>query len=398
MKKELNEKIAILVQQVIPEITKIRRAIHANPELAGEEYETSRLVREELAKSPAIEVKAPFVATDVIALLYGKGPGKNVTLRADMDALPMEEATLLPYASRNPGKMHGCGHDGHTACLLGAAKVLAQLQDEFEGSIRFAFQPGEETGGHAQYLVGAGALDEPPPSACYALHAHSTVVPGLVKTMSGVLMSGITEYRIELTGMSSIRSEPEKAVDPIAAMAQLVLQLNMLISTKVSPLDNAILDVKNVHAFNPAGDAPGKAVVEGHIRYLKENTRDVLRKSIVNILEGLKHSYGVEYTHSFREDYKINSNDPWCVELLRKITEETYGKEMFRYMEQPSMGSEDFCYFLEKAPGAFFNLGNGVDRAYCHNPKFDFNDEALSYGITLFVKLALETLEEKNRS
>ena len=207
-------------------------------------------------------------------------------------------------------------------------------------------------------------------------------------------MSGITCFKITLEGMSSIRSEPEKAVDAVIATANLVTQMNTLIANKVSPLDSAIIDFAKLEAFNPAGDAAGKGVLTGHIRYLKNSTGETLRNAVSSIVKGLEVSRGIKGTCEFTEEYRTSTNAVSCVELLKRITIEKYGEKMFQTMPQPSMGSEDFCYFLEKAPGAFFNLGGGVDKAYCHNPKFDFNDESLPYGITLMVHLALETLQE----
>ena len=393
----LDQKIDSLVQEILPAMKDIRRIIHANPELSGEEVETNSLIRRELAKIGTVQVLPPFIGTDAVALLYGKKGGENkynVTLRADIDALPMQEESGVEYASKIPGKMHGCGHDGHTACVLGAAFVLSRLTEEFNGSVRFVFQPGEERGALARFLVGKGALENPSPDAVYALHAHSTVPVGTVKTMAGTLMSGITCFKITLEGMSSIRSEPEKAVDAVIATANLITQMNTLISNKVSPLDSAIIDFAKVEAFNPAGDAAGKGILTGHIRYLKNSTGETLRNSISSIVKGLEVSMGVKGTCEFEEEYRTSTNAESCVELLKRITIGKYGEKMFQYMPQPSMGSEDFCYFLEKAPGAFFNLGGGVDKAYCHNPKFDFNDDSLVYGITLMVHLALETLQE----
>lgn len=384
------------VEKRVGEITGIRRTIHRRPELAGEEFETAALIREKLRTVKGLNVQKPYLQTDVVALLNGKAPGANVTLRADIDALPMEEHTGLPYASEIPGRMHGCGHDGHTAILIGATKVLSELTDAFDGSVRFVFQPGEESGAMARLLIGAGALEAPKPDAVYALHAHSTIPVGTIKTKDGTLMAAICHFRITLSGISSIRSEPEKAADPLVAAAALVTQMQGLIASKVSPLDNAILVFSGIKAENPAGDAPGHAEIEGSIRYLNENTGSILRTAIERQCQGIAASFGVEFHTEYANHYKISRNSPECVELLRKVTEETYGESMFRYMEQPSMGSEDFCYYLEHAPGAFFNLGIGEDRPYCHNPKFDFNDEALHYGITIMVKVALETLAMKN--
>lgn len=397
MEPQLDRKIDALVTEILPAVKMIRRTIHANPELSGEEFATNALVREELAKLNALQILPPFLQTDTVALLYGQNgkPNRyNVTLRADMDALPMQEESGVKYASKVPGKMHGCGHDGHTACLLGAAMVLSRLTAEFNGSVRFVFQPGEEFDALARFLIAKGALNDPAPDAVYALHAHSTVPVGTVKTMAGTLMSGITRFKITLTGVSSIRSEPEKAIDTIAATAELICRMNTLVGSKVSPLDSAILDFAEVQAFNPVGDTPGQSVVTGSIRYLKNSTGETLCRATESLAKGLEVATGVKCRCEFDEVYRTSSNAAPCVELLRRITVAKYGEAMFQYMPQPSMGSEDFCYFLEKAPGAFFNLGGGVDQPYCHNPKFDFNDDSLVYGITLLTHLALETLRE----
>lgn len=392
-------RIQRLVEKVLPEIVEVRRGFHRRPELSGEEVETASLIRKKLRDVRGLELRKPYLKTDVVALLSGRNPGANVTLRADIDALPMQEETGLPYASEIPGRMHGCGHDGHAAILLGTAKVLAELTDCFDGSVRFVFQPGEEHDAMARYLIAAGALDSPKPDAVYALHAHSTVPVGTVKTKSGVLMAAIDVFRITLSGRSSIRSEPEKAADPLVAAADLVTRMQGLIASKVSPLDSAILVFKSLKAENPAGDALCRAEIEGTVRYLKEETGDILRSAVRRHVNAVKTAYGVGGEIRFETPYRISRNDPDCVELLRRITVGTWGEKMFQFMEQPSMGSEDFCYFLERAPGAFFNLGIGENRAYCHNPAFDFNDEALPYGITLMVKLALETLSAgKNHS
>ncbi|OQA84330.1 MAG: putative hydrolase YxeP [Lentisphaerae bacterium ADurb.Bin242] len=390
-------RIRRLVEKVLPEVIEVRHALHRRPELAGEEVGTASLIREKLRGVRGLDVRKPYLKTDVVALLAGKNPGANVTLRADIDALPMQEETGLPYASEIPGRMHGCGHDGHAAILLGAAKVLAELTDCFDGSVRFVFQPGEECGAMARFLVAAGALDSPKPDAVYALHAHSTVPVGTVKTKSGVLMAAIDTFRITLTGRSSIRSEPEKAADPLVAAADLVTRMQGLIASKVSPLDSAILVFKSLKAENPVGDVLCCAEIEGTLRYLREETGEVLRTAVRRQLKAVMTASGVGGKVKFETPYRISRNDPACVELLRRITVETWGERMFQFMEQPSMGSEDFCYFLERAPGAFFNLGIGENRAYCHNAAFDFNDEALPYGITLMVKLALETLAAKKR-
>jgi hippurate hydrolase len=383
--------IDALISAVLPEITAIRQSLHQTPELSGQEFQTAALIRQRLA-GLHIQLLPPYLKTDVVALLKGRAAGANVTLRADTDALPMQEASGVPWASRIPNVMHGCGHDGHTAILLGAALVLEQLRDRFTGSVRFVFQPGEEQGALGRELVEAGAIDAPPPKAIYALHAHATIPVGTVKTMAGVLMAAIARFTIRVKGRSAIASCPQHAADPLAAAAYLVTALQSIVARQIGPLDNAILSIDHFHADNVAGDAPSEARLEGSARYLKPEVGATLRRLIERQLEGLDTMFGVTHTLDYTVPYEISCNDPGCVDRLRRVVAETYGPGMYREMETPSMGSEDFCYYLKRYPGAFFNLGIGEDRPYCHNPAFDFNDEALRYGINIMVRLALATL------
>ena len=393
----LSRKIDAAIERVLPEIISFRRNLHQTPELSGQEFKTAAMIRERLAGT-RVRLLPPFLETDVVALLEGAQAGANVTLRADTDALPIAETSGVSWTSTIPNTMHGCGHDGHTAILLGAAQVLSSIQEAVTGSVRFVFQPGEEEGVLGRALVEAGAIDDPPPRAIYALHAHATVPVGTVKTMAGVLMAAIARFTIRVRGRSAISSEPQKAADPLAAAAYLVTALQSIVGRQISPLDNAILSVAHFHADNVGGDVPSEACLEGSARYLKPEVGESMRHLIQRQLDGLDTMFGTTHTLDWSVPYEISYNDPACVERLKRVVIETYGPEMYREMETPSMGSEDFCYFLKRYPGAFFNLGIGEDRAYCHNPAFDFNDEALRYGINLMVRLALETLSEPNKS
>lgn len=389
----LSRKIDTEIENVLPEIISFRRSLHQMPELSGQEFKTSAAIREHLAGT-RLRLFPPFLETDVVALLEGSKKGANVTLRADTDALPLQETSGVAWASQISGVMHGCGHDGHTAILLGTAKVLETLQNEITGSVRFVFQPGEEHLSLGRDLVEAGAIDNPPPKAMYALHAHSTVPVGTVKTMPGVLMAGITSFTIRVKGRSAISSQPENSADPVVAAAYLVTALQSIISRQISPLDNAILSIANFHADNFAGDVPCEACLKGTVRYLKSETGLAILNMIKRQLNGLDTMFGTTHTLESTVPYEVSYNDPACVERLKHVVIETYGPEMYQTMATPSMGSEDFSFYLKRYPGAFFNLGIGEDRPYCHNTAFDFNDEAIRYGINIMVRLALKTLSE----
>jgi hippurate hydrolase len=389
----LSRKIDTEIERVLPEIISIRRSLHQAPELSGQEFKTAARIRDWLSGTQ-LQLLPPFLRTDVVGLLQGARQGYNVTLRADTDALPMQETSGVSWRSQAEGVTHGCGHDGHTAILLGTAWVLDRLRDAVTGSIRFVFQPGEENGALGRNLVEAGAIDDPPPRAVYALHAHATVPVGTVKTMAGVLMAAIARFTIRVRGRSAISSEPQKFADPLSAAAYLVAALQSIVSRQISPLDNAILSVAHFHADNIAGDAPCEACLEGSARYLKPEVGAAMRELITRQLQGLDTMFGTTHTLEWTVPYETSYNDPACVARLKRVVTETYGPEGYREMEAPSMGSEDFCFFLKRYPGAFFNLGIGEDRPYCHNPAFDFNDEALRYGIDIMVRLALETLAE----
>ncbi len=262
--KSLKAQIAGIVRDMV----KVRHTIHQNPEIALKEFDTSALIRK-LLKKAGIEVHKPFLQTDVVAMVKGKKPGKNVTLRADIDALPLLEKTGLPYASQRKGTMHACGHDGHTAMLLGAALLLNRLREELNGSVRFVFQPGEEIVAAGKQLVARGALQDPKPDAVFALHAWAGMPLGAVASKPGALLAASDFFTVEVKGKGAHGSRPEDSIDPILTAARIVDALQSVVSREVSSLEPVVVSVCRIAGGTNGNVIPDSVEIEGTTRYLK---------------------------------------------------------------------------------------------------------------------------------
>lgn len=387
----MKSQIKNLIKKHLPRLIELRRTIHSIPELAGMEFETSALIRKVLAETE-IKLLTPFLETDVVGLLQGKNSGHSVALRADIDALPLNEMTALPYASICSGKMHACGHDGHATILLGAALVLNELRDQFEGSVRFVFQPGEEVAALGRELVTAGALENPAPRHVFALHAHPGKVTGTILSRPGAIMAATGFFKIIITGRGGHGSQPQNTVDPIVIASQLVTALQSIVARNIDPQEAAVVSVCRFNAGNNENVIPEQALLEGTIRFLNQEVGKKLLELIKRQTEGICHANGANYTFEYSLPYEPCINDPECVKMVQHTAVELFGKEMYQEMPRSSMGGEDFCYFLKKYPGAFFNLGVGTDSPGIHNPHFNFNDDALENGIMMMVHLALKSL------
>ena len=387
----MKSQIKNLIKKHLPRLIELRRTIHSIPELAGMEFETSALIRKVLAETE-IKLLTPFLETDVVGLLQGKNSGHSVALRADIDALPLNEMTALPYASICSGKMHACGHDGHATILLGTALVLNELRDQFEGSVRFVFQPGEEVAALGRELVAAGALENPAPRHVFALHAHPGKVTGTILSRPGAIMAAAGFFKIIITGRGGHGSQPQNTVDPIVIASQLVTALQSIVARNIDPQEAAVVSVCRFSAGNNENVIPEQALLEGTIRFLNQEVGKKLPELIKRQTEGICHANGAKYTFEYSLPYEPCINDPECVKMVQHTAVELFGKEMYQEMPRSSMGGEDFCYFLKKYPGAFFNLGVGTDSPGIHNPHFNFNDDALENGIMMMVHLALKSL------
>lgn len=387
----MKDQINILIKKYLPRLIELRHKIHSTPELAGMEFETSGLIRQVLAETK-IELLPPFLETDVVGLLQGKSSGNSVALRADIDALPLDEINPLPYASKCSGKMHACGHDGHTAILLGTALVLNELRNQFDGSVRFVFQPGEEVAALGRELVAAGALENPEPRHVFALHAHPGQATGTILSRAGTIMAAAGFFKIIITGRGGHGSRPQDTVDPIVIASQLVTALQSIVARNIDPQEAAVISVCRFSAGNNENVIPQQALLEGTVRFLNQEIGAKLPELIKRQTEGICHASGAEFSFEYSLPYEPCINDTKCVEMVQNTAIELFGEGMYKEMPRSSMGGEDFCYFLKKYPGAFFNLGVGTDTPGIHNPQFDFNDDALENGIMMMVHLALKSL------
>jgi hippurate hydrolase len=388
------QNLKIQIAKIVPHIVKIRHAIHQNPEIALKEFETSALIRS-LLKKAGIEVLKPFLETDVVAMVKGKKPGKNVTLRADIDALPLLEKTGLPYASKRQGTMHACGHDGHTAMLLGAALLLNRMRDQVGGSVRFVFQPGEEIVAAGKQLVATGALQNPRPDAVFALHAWAGMPLGAVASKPGALLAASDFFTVEVKGKGAHGSRPEDSIDPILTVARLVEALQSLVSREFSSLEPVVVSVCRIAGGTNGNVIPDSAEIEGTTRYLKPELKQKIESAIRRIVKGVCDSMGASFSLKYDSPYIPTINDDHMVALGKTVALRVLGPGKWFDLTSPSMGAEDFSYYIRKHPGAMFRLGMGEKSASLHNSHFDFNDKAITSGILFLVSLALEVLSEE---
>lgn len=379
------------IDSILPEIVDIRHTLHQNPEIALKECETAEFIRKTL-KPTRIRLLKPFLETDVVAILQGKKQGKNITLRADIDALPIQEKTGLPYASKRAGFMHACGHDGHTAMLMGATFVLSKFKDEFNGSVRFVFQPGEEIAAAGKDLVEKGALKNPKPDAVIALHAWPGLREGTIASKPGVLMAASDFFKIEIKGKGAHGSRPEDSIDPILTAARVVESLQSVVSRNVSALDPVVISVCRISGGTNSNVIPDRVEMEGTVRYLKAELGKNIPAHMKRAVKGVCDSMGASYELSYSSPYIPTMNDPAIVDLGRSIAKRVLGPSGWIELKDPSMGGEDFAYYILKYPGAMFRIGMGKESPSLHNSKFDFNDHALRNGILFLASTALEFL------
>ncbi|MFH0919823.1 MAG: M20 family metallopeptidase [Fibrobacterota bacterium] len=376
------------ISPLIPRIREFRRDLHSEPEIGLMEYKTHKKIRKALAET-SLSFWEPLLGTDVIAELKGKS-SRTVCLRADIDALPVEEKTGLPYASRIQGMMHACGHDGHTAILTGAALALNALKEELPVSVRFIFQPGEEKICAGRTLVERGACDDT--EAAYALHAWPGLPVGTVSCRKGPIFAAGAGYKIEFLGKGGHGAMPEAARNPIPAVARAVDQL-LALHRKVNPMDHSVVTPCVMHAGTLANIIPESAVLEGTFRYLSTERGDQLEETIRGIAASVAQAEGISHAVAIHRIYAIPVvNTDLGAAFVKELAETCLPKGGFLEADKASMGSEDFAYYLTNdRQGAYFRLGMGENAASVHNPLFDFNDEALETGILMFCLIALNS-------
>ena len=370
------------------EMIALRHEIHAHPELGFEEFVTSDLVAAQLA-GWGYEVHRGLGGTGVVGTLKVGSGARRLGLRADMDALPIHEATGLDYASRIPGKMHACGHDGHTAMLLAAARHLAQSRS-FDGTLHLIFQPAEEGLGGAKRMLDEGLFERFPCDAVFAMHNMPGFPTGKLGFRAGPFMASSDTVVIDVDGRGGHGAVPHKAIDPVVVCANIVLALQTVVSRNVPPLDMAIVTVGAIHAGDAPNVIPQTAQMKLSVRALRPEVRDLLQERITALVQAQAASYGATARIDYQRRYPVLVNDTQMTAFAQEVAREWVGEAGLIEDMAPLTGSEDFSFLLESCPGSYLIIGNGDGEGGCmvHNPGYDFNDDCLATGAAYWVKLA----------
>ena len=379
------------VDEVAPDAVAWRRYLHANPELSFREHDTARFIRETLASFGGLEIESP-TATSVVARLACGRPGPTLALRADIDALPIQEESGVEFASRTSGVMHACGHDGHTAMLLAVARLLVASQAELSGEVRFVFQHAEEVppGGAAE-LVAAGALDGV--DAIVGSHLDSTLALGKVAALDGVCTAAADTFSVRVHGRGGHAAFPQETVDPIAVSAQAITNMQHIVARNTSPLDSIVVSVTRIAAGSADNVIPETTEFGGTVRSYREEARARTREAMARVLNGVTAAHGATYELDYVDGYAPVVNDP----LLAAVVREAAGAERVVEVE-PVMAGEDFSAYLRVAPGCFFFVGAGDEHAFPHHhPRFTIDERALTVGIETFTRFALRFLTDDRR-
>ena len=383
------------------EIAAIRRDIHAHPELAYEEQRTADLVAQKL-ESWGIAVHRGLGITGVVGVIQGRSNnGRSIGLRADMDALPMQEANTFAHASRYPGKMHACGHDGHTAMLLAAARYLSEHRD-FDGTIYLIFQPAEEGFGGAKAMIDDGLFDRFPMQAVFGMHNWPGMAAGTFGLVKGPIMASSNSFEIVLEGKGAHGAMPHLGVDPVMAAVQLAQSLQLVITRDRNPLDPAVLSITQIHSGSADNVIPNEATLRGTVRTFTNETLDLIEQRMREVTEHTAKALNCQTSFTFERRYPPTINHAAETEFCAGVMQRIVGPEAVDTAVTPSMGAEDFAFMLQERPGCYVWIGNGQGQhrsaghgsgpCMLHNGSYDFNDDLIPLGATYWVELAREWL------
>jgi amidohydrolase len=381
------------VADLQPDIQAWRRDIHEHPELLYDVHRTAAFVADRLREFGCDEVATGLGKTGVVGVIKGRKPGggdiKVIGLRADMDALPIEEATNLPYASKIPGKMHACGHDGHTAMLLGAARYLAETRN-FAGNAVVIFQPAEEGGAGAKAMIKDGLMDRFGIEQVYGMHNGPGIPIGSFAIRQGPIMAATASVDIRIEGHGGHAARPHKCIDSVLVGVQLINALQQIVSRNVDPLEAAVISICEFHAGNARNVIPQTAELRGTVRTLTREVKDLVEKRVHEVCAGVAQITGARIDLTYEHGYPVTVNHAAQTDFATRIAREVAGEANVHEMA-PMMGAEDFSFMLEERPGAFIFCGNG-DSAGLHHPAYNFNDEAIVHGTSYWIKLVENTL------
>lgn len=378
----MRNQIQSAVRRQLDHVRELRHSLHEIPEPSLEEHKTSALIHTELLELD-LEIHSGLAGTGLVADLQTDRPGGYVILRADMDGLPVTETSRVPHHSQNPGYSHCCGHDGHSACLVGAARTLVELKDRLRGRVRFLFQPAEEVSHGAMEMIETGVLFDRLPDAMFTLHTWPKLPAGHVGSRPGTITAGSDSFKIHITGVGGHGARPHLAKNPLLSMARLIEAL----SAMTAP--HRVVSPCVAHAGNKMNVIPELGEISGTVRTLDGEMREATLREIEQTVTRVCADRGMHCEIDFDAGCPPVAVDPDLYDLFERVGRELLGEERVERLERSSMGSEDFGHYLTHVPGLLFRLGMGLDSPELHNPRFDFNDEALESGIAMLVGLAL---------
>ncbi len=380
------------VDEILPGVIADRRHLHEHPELGMHEYETAKFVTERLQALGVEDIRTGISETGVTGLIRGTadGPGRVVLVRADMDALPIQEENDVEYKSQTDGVMHACGHDAHTSILLGVARVLMDRRDQFSGTVKLCFQPCEETGpGGAEWMIQQGVLEDPAVDACFGLHVWQNEPVGYVLVGDGPVMAASDRFTIDIQGKGGHGAMPNTTVDPIVVGMAIVNALQTIVSREVDPTESAVVTVGEFHAGNAPNVIPDTATITGTVRSFTPEVQDHIEKRLVELAEGIGTAMRADVKAEYRRGVPATVNDPAMAAIARQAAIEVVGEEHVR-PQVPTMGGEDFSFFLQEKPGCYFFVGTNNDERGLvwghHHPRFDIDEEALGIGVETMVR------------
>jgi hippurate hydrolase len=379
------------IRELHPELTAWRRELHAHPQTAFEETFASEFIAAKLQQA-GLEVHRGLAKTGVVGTLQGRGPRAGLGLRADIDALDIEEQTGLPYQSQNPGKMHACGHDGHMTMLLGAMRYLAETRN-FAGTVQFIFQPAEENEGGGRVMVEEGLFERFPVDAVFGMHNWPSLPAGQFAVRPGPFMAAFDVFEITITGRGTHAAMPHLGADPIVAASQVVSALQTIASRNTNPLDEIVLSITQFHAGDTWNVIPDTAVLRGTVRTFREAVQDTVEPTMRRIIQGVAGALGAVGELHYERRYPATVNTVQETRWSADVAASLVGDGNVHRDPQPCMGSEDFAFMLQKCPGSYIWVGGGRsdNDPVLHNPRYDFNDDILPLGASYWARL-VETL------
>jgi len=377
------------IRNLQSELVNWRRQLHQHPELGFQEHHTAEFIARKL-QAWGIEHQTGIAKTGIVATIDGKGSGPVLAIRADMDALPIQEENEVSYRSRRDGIMHACGHDGHTAIALGTACYLSQHRQDFQGTVKIIFQPAEEGPGGAKPMIEAGVLKNPDVEAIIGLHLWNTLPLGTLGVRSGALMAAVECFRCQIIGRGGHGAMPHQTIDSVLVSSQIVNALQAIVARNINPLDSAVVTVGELHAGTALNVIADTARMSGTVRYFNPELENAIGQRVEQIIAGVCQSYGATYDLEYWQLYPATVNDVAMAELVRSVASTVVETPLGIVPECQTMGGEDMSFFLQEVPGCYFFVGSanaekGLDYPH-HHPRFDFDETALGMGVEMFIR------------